>query len=278
LARFTGAQGGSVSLVVWFVSFSASTAIAFGAYRARALSLSGALAAMVVGGLITASGGWRAGALLVGFFVSASLLSKVTERYRPEQGRNVARGSRRDAWQVIANGGIATLCAAIYGLTDEPIFLVAFAASLAAAAADTWATEIGAYSRRRPRLITNFAPVPRGTSGAVSPLGTAATVAGALAMAVLAALLLGGEAGGQVRMMIAVALGGVAGSVIDSLLGATVQVQFTCPACRERTEARIHRCGTPTVQTRGFTIVTNDVVNISAIIAGTLVGALLWLV
>lgn len=266
-----------MTIVIWIMSFSASTAIALGAYRARALSQSGALAAILVGGLITAAGGWRSGALLVGFFISASLLSKVTDRYRPEQGRNVARGSRRDAWQVAANGGVATLCALLYGATDHSAFLAAFAASLSAAAADTWATEIGAYSRRRPRLITTFVPVPRGTSGAVSPLGTAATAAGALAMAVLAALLLGGEAGDQVRLLVAVTVGGLAGSVIDSLMGAAIQIQYVCPACNERTEARIHRCGTPTIQTRGYVPFTNDAVNITAIVAGTLVGALLWL-
>ncbi len=268
-------------LIHWIASFASAGVIAFGAYRARALAPSGALAATLVGGLVTATGGWRWGALLIGFFISSSLLSKLTDRRRPEQGRNVARGSRRDAWQVAANGGIATLCAVLYGITGAQVMLAAFAASLAAATADTWATEIGAYSRRPPRLITSLTPVPRGTSGAVSPLGTAATIAGALTIALLATLLLGPDltaGGSQVRLLLAAALGGIAGSVIDSLLGATIQVQYHCPACDQRTEARTHRCGTPTVQTRGLPFVTNDAVNIAAIIAGTGIGALIWLV
>jgi uncharacterized membrane protein len=71
-------------------------------------------------------------------------------------------------------------------------------------------------------------------------------------------------------------IGGTAGSMIDSLLGATIQVQYHCPACNERTEKRIHRCSTPTIQTGGISLVTNDLVNITAIIAGTAIGALLW--
>jgi uncharacterized protein (TIGR00297 family) len=268
-----------VSLVIGIGSFAAAAVIALAAYRARALNVSGAIAATIAGGLITAAGGWRWGALLIGFFISSSLLSQLTDRRRPAQGRNVARGSRRDAWQVTANGGIATLCAVLYGLTDSTVMLAAFAASLAAAAADTWATEIGAYSRRPPRLITTLSPVPRGTSGAVSPLGTAATVAGALAMALLAALLLGPDTDGErVPLLRATLIGGIAGSAIDSLLGATIQVQYHCPACNERTESRIHRCGTATIQTRGIPLVTNDLVNITAIFAGTATGALLWIV
>jgi uncharacterized protein (TIGR00297 family) len=270
-----------VPLVHWIASFAAAGVIALGAYRARALAPSGALAATLVGGLITVTGGWGWGALLLGFFISSSLLSKLTDRRRPEQGRNVARGSRRDAWQVAANGGIATLCAVLYGITGDQMMLAAFAASLAAAAADTWATEIGAYSRRPPRLITSLTPVPRGTSGAVSPLGTAATIAGAVTIALLATLLLGPDLdadGGRFWLLLAAGLGGIAGSVFDSLLGATIQVQYHCPACDQRTESRFHRCGTQTVQTRGLAFVTNDVVNFTAIIAGTIVGALIWLV
>jgi uncharacterized protein (TIGR00297 family) len=266
-----------VSLIIWIASFAAAAAIALAAHRARALDWSGAIAATTVGGLITATGGWRWGALLIGFFISSSLLSKLTDRRRPAQGCNVARGSRRDAWQVLANGGIATLCAIMYGITQSTVMLAAFAASFAAAAADTWATEIGAYSRRPPRLITTLSPVPRGTSGAVSPLGSAATIAGALTMAVLAVLLLGSDANDdRIPLLFSALIGGTAGSAIDSLLGATIQVQYHCPTCNERTETRLHRCGTPTVQTRGLSFITNDVVNMIAIIAGAATGALLW--
>ena len=117
-----------MSLVIWLGSFAAAAVIAIAAYRARALSASGAIAATIIGGLITAAGGWRWGALLIGFFISASLLSKLTDRLRPAQGRNIARGSRRDAWQVLANGGIATLCAVLYGITDAVVLPAAFAA------------------------------------------------------------------------------------------------------------------------------------------------------
>jgi uncharacterized membrane protein len=82
---------------------------------------------------------------------------------------------------VVANGTVAAL-AALGQLWP------AAAGAIAAAAADTWATEIGAHSSERPRLITTGAPVPRGTSGALSVLGTLGGIGGAVTMAALAGL------------------------------------------------------------------------------------------
>jgi uncharacterized protein (TIGR00297 family) len=170
------------------------------------LTAAGAAAALVVGTATVWGMGWRGLLLLLAFFVSGSLLTK--------------GGGRRNARQVTANGGVAAL-AALLGVWP------AFAGALAAAAADTWATEIGAYSPTPPRLITSGAPVPRGANGGITLLGTAGGVLGAGVMATVALLLEPRATGpGSAHPFwgaLVIAGAGVLGMLIDSLLGATAQ-------------------------------------------------------
>jgi uncharacterized protein (TIGR00297 family) len=89
---------------------------------------------------------------------------------------------------------------------------------VAGLAGDPWATEIGARSSRPPRLITTRRPVPAGTSGGVTPLGTRAGAAGAIALAGLGVLL-----GVPLRLAALGAAVGVVGMMVDSVLGATLE-------------------------------------------------------
>ena len=162
------------------------------------LTAAGAAAALAVGTATVIGVGWRGVLLLLAFLVSGSLWTK--------------GGGRRTAAQVFANGGVAALAAL---LGSWPVF----AGALAAAAADTWATEIGAHSPTPPRLITSGAPVSPGANGGITVLGTAGGVVGALVIATLA-WAMGPR---DLRLAGVVAVAGVAGMLIDSLLGATVQ-------------------------------------------------------
>ncbi|MGH7645707.1 MAG: DUF92 domain-containing protein, partial [Gemmatimonadales bacterium] len=132
------------------------------------------------------------------------------------------------------------------------------------------ATEIGAFARRPPRLITTGAPVPAGTSGGITPLGTAGGVAGACALAAASAGL--APHGAATAMVVAAA--GVAGMLVDSLLGATVQGVFECPACAARSETRAAGCHGPLRLSRGWPWLDNDAVNLGATLAGAATGAL----
>jgi len=158
----------------------------------------GAVAALAVGVATVYGFGWRGAVLLLAFFVPASLLTRAVEG-----------GRRRNERQVIANGGIAALAA----LAGSWVW---FAGALAAATADTWATEIGSHARTPPRLITTWTRVPAGTDGGITLLGTAGGIAGAGIMAGVSYVL------GQ-RAAPAIAAAGVVGMLLDSLLGATVQ-------------------------------------------------------
>jgi uncharacterized protein (TIGR00297 family) len=213
------------------------------------LTPGGLVAACAVGAGVTWRLSWPGLALLFAFFLTGSVLTQLAER----------RGPRRNARQVLANGGVA-LVAALLGSWAGA------AGAVAAAAADTWATEIGAYSPFPPRLITSGRRVTRGTSGGITALGTLGGAAGALTIAWLADVL------GPRGMAPGVAMltgAGVAGMLADSVLGATLQGKYECPACDARFERGDTVCHEPVRLARGWRWFDNDGVNLAA----TLVGA-----
>ena len=219
----------------------------------RWLTRGGLVAACAVGAGTTWGLGWGALALLAAFFLSGSVLSQLAER----------RGPRRTARQVLANGGVAAV-AALLGAWP------AAAGAIAAAAADTWATEIGAFSPLPPRLITSGRRVTRGTSGGITALGTLGGVAGAVVIAWLARVLTPrGTAPGSAAL---VAGAGVAGMFVDSLLGATLQGKYRCPACDARFERGNTVCHEPVLLTGGWRWLDNDGVNLAATLCGAAVA------
>ena len=257
----------------------AAAAVTLVGRRRGSLSRSGALVAVPVGSIVVAGGGWWWGVLLVVFFATSSVLPRLRKRERAQVTEIAARGDERDAVQVLANGGLAAMLAATAPLVSTDVraaLFAAFAGAVAAVTADTWATELGAFSRVPPRSLTNGRPVAPGTSGGISPLGTGAAAVGALAIAATAAA---GQAASWapaatdgVRLLLGVTVAGFAGSLVDSLLGATVQATYRCPRCASSTEQRVHRCGTPTIPERGLAAIDNDVVNAAASLVGAAVA------
>jgi uncharacterized protein (TIGR00297 family) len=255
-----------------FLGFVAALGIAVAARRARALSRSGADAAVVVG-TAAAAAGWSWGALLILYFVVSSALSRAGAAEKDRRTRGVvAKGGARDAIQVVANGGVFALCALGALIAAPPmarVFATAAAGALAAATADTWATEIGTLVGGTPRALLSLREVPAGTSGALSAAGSAAMLAGALAVALVARWLELTDA------VAAVALAGVTGALVDSLLGATLQERRWCDACSRATERPVHDCGAATRRIGGLGAIDNDAVNLAATLAGAAVAALL---
>ena len=155
---------------------------------------------------------------------------------------------------------------------------VAFAGALAAANADTWATELGVLSQTRPRLVTTGRPVEAGTNGAVSPLGTGAALAGAGFIGLLAAAfsLFQTTLTPALVLFLAASLGGFCGALVDSLLGATIQQIYYCDYCRQETEQRTHRCGRLARSVRGWPWLDNDGVNFLSAGVGALIAVGIW--
>jgi uncharacterized protein (TIGR00297 family) len=224
-----------------------AAAAALGGWAAGWLTAGAAVAAAGIGVSVLAGGGAAGLALLGTFFVSGSLLS--------------GAGSRRGPAQVLANGWAAALGGIVIPIAPAAGWAM-LAGGLAAAQADTWATEVGRRSRRSPRIITTGRPVPVGTSGAVSVVGTLGGAAGALVIAVLA------RAADLPVPAPWIAVAGLAGMLADSVLGASVQARYLCETCGEAVETRRH-CASATGYVQGLRWMTNDTVNAF----GTGVGA-----
>lgn len=267
----------------FLIGLALAVAIALAAYRRGSLSRSGALGAVVIGTTVFGLGGWPWGVLLVAFFISSSALSHYKERRKAALAEKFSKGHQRDLAQTLANGGVGALLVIGYALWPSPLWWAAYVGAIATVNADTWATELGVLSPRPPRLITTGRTVEPGTSGGLTLAGTGAALAGAGLIAALAALWVAvGE--GLLRpaavLLAGGALAGLAGSLLDSLLGATVQAIYVCEACGKETERHpVHTCGAATRFARGLPWLDNDGVNFISAAGGAALAALayLWL-
>lgn len=234
----------------------------------KALSVSGGVAAAVTGLAIYWADGWKGLILLGAFFFSSSLLSKWKAKVKEPSEKRLAKGSKRDWQQVLANGGPAILFLLIYHFENDTDWLWAFIGAIAAANSDTWASEIGMVGKKKPVSIKTWKQVERGVSGAVSFMGTAGAIAGSVWIAFIACLLYSPS----LLSAAGFALSGFFGSVIDTFLGAYLQSEYTCPVCGIHTEKRFH-CGKHTLLRKGYPFFNNETVNfLSSFIGGLLIG------
>jgi len=271
----------SLSLPRLLLGLALAALVGWLGWRRGALTRGGALGATLVGGATFGLGGWAWGALVILFFVSASLLSRYRQAQKQRFAEKFSKGAQRDLAQALANGGAAALLAAAVACVPAaaPALWAAFAGALATVTADTWATELGVLSRAQPRLITTWQPVEPGASGGLTWRGTGAALAGA-ALIGLAAALFGGPGGAEAApgLALAATVGGLCGSLVDSLLGDTLQAIYYCPQCGKETERHPrHTCGTATTRRRGLPWLDNDWVNFLSSLAGAALAAGLWL-
>jgi len=276
-----------VNITMLLLGLALSIAIGYVAYSRRSLSFSGVLGAIITGTTIFGFGGWVMGLTLIAFFIYGSILSKYKEREKTNVAQDkFDKGSRRDFGQALANGGVGAVFAVLYFLNPSMTWLfAAFVGTMATVNADTWATEIGVLSKRPPRLVTTGKVVTPGTSGGITLLGTSATLIGGLLIGITVYLLRiifglfeGNTSNWQSFWIILAALaGGFAGSLFDSLLGATVQAMYHNPETGKETEKKIARNGVKNVFERGWRYMDNDMVNFfsSAIGAGVATLAVL---
>ncbi|ARA99082.1 DUF92 domain-containing protein [Geobacillus thermodenitrificans] len=251
----------------WYAA--ASVIAAGGGWLLRSLSVSGAAATVVVGTLVGCGFSWGGLWLLGLFFASSSFFSNAGKRKKAKMAGKLAKGGRRDAVQVLANGGMPAVLALLALLRPDPVWNELFVVAVAAANADTWASEIGALSRRPPRAWPSFRPVEAGTSGAVTLLGTVASLAGALFIAAAGAHFL------HTTPFLTIALFGWFGSWLDTWLGAAWQSAYRCLVCGAATERKWH-CGQRTIHVKGWRWLDNDAVNALSIIGAVLAAAFVF--
>lgn len=253
-----------------FACLGVTLLVLLAAYYLRAITFSGLCSAAILGEALFLAGGWISYGALVLFFVAGSLASRAGKERKAAAERLHERRGARSTVQVLANGLPSLLFAGAYTLTGREGCLLAVIACFAAAAADTFSSEIGMLSKRAPVSILTGKPAPRGLSGGVTPLGLWAGAGGAL---LLSALALPGFGGGG---MLASAAAGFAGSVLDSVLGAAVQAKYRAERGADALTERPRAGGGDLELARGIRWVNNDVVNFASVFLCGLTLAAAW--
>ncbi|MEA2077494.1 MAG: DUF92 domain-containing protein [Candidatus Marinimicrobia bacterium] len=281
-ALYSGTPEFQLHLMLWM---GITIIIAYLAYITKALSLSGAMGAWLLGTVVFGLGGMEWTIPIILFFACSTLLTKLGKKHKKKLATVFEKTGKRDIFQVFANGGvamIATMCWHFLSSTwpDLEIFwYLIFLGAIAAATADTWGTEIGAFSTHRPVSILTWKHVPQGTSGGLSIIGTIGTFAGSLLIAVAGKFSLQYFADIDMSWTTVWVISGIGliGALVDSLLGASVQAQYQCPTCKKITEKK-HHCDNENIPlVSGKRVITNDIVNLSNTAVGGLLGGLAYL-
>lgn len=184
----------------------------------QGVTSSGAIAGGVVCLLLMLAAGWGGFAALCTVFVMTWAATRVGYEKKQQLGSAERRGGR-NAGQVLANLGVGALSAVLYLLLRDDCWLLALAAALSEVVADTLSSEIGVVVGGTPRLVTTWKAVPAGTDGAITWPGTLAAVLAALVASLICAL----SQLVAVRDLPVCMAAAIAGTLVDSLLGATLE-------------------------------------------------------
>ncbi len=235
-----------------------STVLAVAAALKKALTPWGTVLAWLFCTMITYIGGIPAFVILASTYAFTILADKIAgNRADPKCVRR--KSGSRDCTRVFCNVCTGAAAMLLFGITGNQMFFIAYASVMAASLADSLASKMGPLSKRPPVDICTLHRIDAGISGGVSLEGIGAsllcgTIIGTI---YVASFELDYTIGALISLL------GLAGSVIDSILGSLVQVKYICPVCKIVTERQAH-CGTATRKHKGFRWVNNDVVNLSS--------------
>lgn len=260
-------QNNSSLLSNFYIGMLLAAIVSILSFRAKFLTASGAAATFLLAGFIFGFGGLKWSVPILTFFILSSLLSKVRKKVNSEVEKYFEKSGVRDHWQVFANGGLGGIFVIANILSPNELFYYFYLASLAAVCADTWATELGTMKQTKTYNILNFKPIEQGISGGISLAGTSGALLGAAVIAFSGVYWIDLHLAIYFPLII---FAGFFGSIFDSYLGATVQLQYKCSDCGKITERKTH-CETNTIYHTGFKWINNDVVNLFAGAAGSLI-------
>lgn len=199
-------------------------------YFARSVNFSGAIGGWVLGAILILGAGWPMYVALLAFFIIGTATTKLGYARKAKRGLAQEGGGRRGFSHAFSNVGVAAICAIAVSrlgrINDQPLEWMTLAylmgiASLATAAADTTASEIGQLIGRRAFLPLTLKRVEVGTEGAISIEGTVAGLVGGCVVALASVLAfqygLGLEVGPLAIALVTVSA--FLGSYLESIAG-----------------------------------------------------------
>ncbi len=264
-------------------------------YRLGFVDISGLISAFFVGFTVWYTGGVAAFTVLLFFFISSGIATKY--KYRAKMRKNVAQEAKgKRSWKNVFGSGIIPMMFSIGIFVSQRLAEVGavspslafwmfggFIGSVATTSADTLASEIGVFSKRKPRLITNLRrKVPAGTIGAVSLLGEGVALFAGAAIGTIVSLyalftpgLVPVTSSAEILLIFPLSvLTAFIGCNLDSLIGAVFQNRYVCEICGAITDKEFH-CGYETKYVGGFKQFTNAHVNLGSSGMGAALGVVL---
>lgn len=265
---------------------SVATIICMKGVKKKSLSKSGALTAWFVG-FLSISCGLR-GFLVFFFYQLGSSATKFKKSIKEKLDSAASEGSVRGPHQVLACSIIAIVFAfihaSLYG-EEKPIDFLNYPAEssltcgiiahYACCCADTLASELGILATQSPFLVTKpWKKVPRGTNGGITFLGLFWSALGGFLIS-MGTIILDWISGTEITNIFTLLMYGTTcgllGSLLDSILGATVQSTYYDEDKKQiyvganvKDVSILHICG--------YEILTNAQVNLVSVLGTTLLG------
>lgn len=240
------------------------------AYKRESVSISGFISMILISSIFIWNNGLLYLIVLFSMFLSSSLISKYKKEFKTKLTEKVLKKhGPRDMVQAFSNLGVAFICFLIYVFTKNEVYIIALYCSVATSNADSWASEIGVLSTSKPVLITNFKKCKPGISGGITLLGTFSGVLGSIFIALIAVIIhdISDLNINKTQLFLLISLSGIFGFILDSILGATIQIVYINEQNEETENLAFGK-----IKSRGIQLVNNDMINfISSVFVAILI-------
>ena len=243
-----------------FICLSLTLIFMFITYIRKSITFRG----IITGGIITFGlayyGGIPMFLMIFLFYIVDKIFCIITDDHNDDQ---------RNEIQILANTIIPYICVLLYAYYKKDIFLVLASAAFAECLADTLASTIGKHAKYHI-CLRNFKRDEEELSGVVSALGILASLFGSLIIAFTYYELINTN----FYHFIVITVLGVAGALIDSILGAFVQNKYQCSKCKNIVEEKKH-CNRKTKKISGFLFIDNSMVNFLSVLITVIIGIII---
>jgi uncharacterized protein (TIGR00297 family) len=251
-------------------------AISILAYKSKQLTISGSLAAFVLGSIVTFAFGTGGLLVYVFFVILAGVLSRINKDndiYK-EAEEIQEKGNVRDWVQVVSNAAPVLIFSILYIAQPHPILLIMFGGSICEAVCDTTSGEIGMFFKGHTVSIITGRPQKSGLSGGISFEGTLGGFIASLITAMIWYSCFFYPSFSTITYMFIAAFTGFAGCLVDSILGASIQAHYYDEKSDSLTEKE-EIDGKKLELVRGIRFFNNDRVNLISNIFSVIFALLL---